>query len=267
MSERVFLENISVVLKQPRFPENIGAAARAMSNMGLSHLVIVDPENFEMDKIRKMATHKAEWIVRQAVIVPDMREALKDFTYVAGTSARLGKQRLEFDTPNVLARKLVTISKHNQAAIVFGPEDRGLTNEDLHLCNSLVHIPTAEFSSINLAQSVMILCYEIYCASLESGNTFEPRLAKVVELEGMYAQLKEILVKIKFENPQNADYWINRFRKFFTRIPVRAKEVQLIRGMLKQINRFGESKYIEGRMTTGEDEMVIREEDMEGSID
>lgn len=242
----ILVENISIVLKKPRFPENIGASARAMSNMGLRHLIVVDPENYELKKIYKMATHKAAFIVDQAQIFPNMREALSQFNYVVGSTARLGKQRLEFDTPPELAEKLVPISQKNKIAIAFGPEDRGLTNEDLHLCNSLVNIPTAQFSSLNLSQAVMVLCYEIFTKTLEKNDAFNPRLAKVVELEGMYNQLKEILIKIKFDNPQNADYWINRFRKFFTRIPVRAKEVQLIRGMLKQINRYGEIKFQEG---------------------
>ncbi|MBU0992228.1 MAG: RNA methyltransferase [Proteobacteria bacterium] len=246
MSDTLILDNITIVLKKPRFPENIGATARAMSNMGLSHLTVVMPENYELEKIYKMATHKAAHIVDNAVIVSNMEDALCDFTYVIGSSARMGKQRLEFDSPEELAEKLTAVTHNNKTAILFGPEDRGLTNEDIRYCHSLVHIPTAQFSSLNLSQAVIVIAYELFKKSFVPTEIFTPKLAKVIELEGMYNHLKDILEKIKFENPQNADYWLNRFRKFFTRVPIRAKEVKLVRGMLKQINRYGEKRYQDG---------------------
>lgn len=247
MAHTLFLDNITIVLKKPRFPENIGASARAMSNMGLNHLIVVEPENYDLEKIYKMATHKAAPIIDRAIIAPGMREALADFTCVMGTSARMGKQRLEFDTPAKMAENLIPITRHNKTAILFGPEDRGLTNEDIRFCHSLVQIPTAAvFSSLNLAQAVLIIAYELHQKSTSTTGSFEPKLAKVIELEGMYRHLQEILAKIKFENPQNADYWLNRFRKLFTRVPIRAREVKLIRGMLKQINRYGEKRYQDG---------------------
>ena len=240
------LDNITIVLKKPRFPENIGAAARAMSNMGLAHLTVVMPENYDLTKIRKMATHKAAPIIENAVVTSDMASALSEFTYVAGSTARMGKQRLEFDTPLQLAEKLVQVTPANKTAILFGPEDRGLTNDDIRYCHSLVHIPTAEFSSLNLSQAVMVIAYEIFKQKNVNTDSFTPKLAKVIELDGMYDHFRDILAKIKFENPQNAEYWLNRFRKFFTRVPIRAKEVKLIRGMLKQINRYGEKRFSDG---------------------
>ena len=215
--------------------------------MGLNHLIVVEPENYDLEKIHKMATHKAKPIIDRAVIAPGMREALADFTCVVGTSARLGKQRLEFDTPAEMAERLIPLTRKNKTAILFGPEDRGLANEDIRFCHSLVHIPTAAaFSSLNLAQAVLIIAYELHQKSSVMKEAFEPKLAKVIELEGMYTHLQETLARIKFENPQNADYWLNRFRKFFTRVPIRAREVKLVRGMLKQIYRYGEKRYQDG---------------------
>jgi tRNA/rRNA methyltransferase len=130
--------------------------------------------------------------------------------------------------------------------LLFGPEDRGLTNEDIRLCHELVTIPTAEFSSLNLAQAVMILCYELQRFNQPKGNTFAPRLANRHELEGMYAQLKDILVRISYIQPDNPDYFMNNIRHFGTRMKLRAKEVSIIRGICRQIDWFGEKCYREG---------------------
>ncbi|QTA90891.1 RNA methyltransferase [Desulfonema magnum] len=246
MPDSVNLDNISIVLHQPRFPENIGAAARAMRNMGIRELVVVNPENFDVVKIFRMATHSAADIVKRIEVYETLREATSSYHYVVGTTARLGGQRQLIKSPSTLAQKLIPISKENRIAIVFGPEDRGLTNEDLHYCHELVNIPTAEFSSLNLAQAVMVMCYEIFTVSRESKKKFAPRLAARHELDGMYDQLKDILVRISYINPENPDYWMNNLRRFFTRMELRAKEVSIIRGICRQINWYGKKRYEDG---------------------
>jgi len=141
----------------------------------------------------------------------------------------------------------VAVSERNRVALLFGPEDRGLTNEDIRHCHILVNIPTAGFSSLNLAQAVMVLCYEVFTASLEGKTDFVPRLATCNELEQMYRHLKEILVRISYINPENPDYWINGLRRFFNRLPLRAKEVNMIRGMCRQIDWYGRKSFEDGR--------------------
>jgi tRNA/rRNA methyltransferase len=247
MTGRIYLNNISVVLHRTRYPENIGAAARALCNMGIRQLVLADPQNCDMDRILKMATHAATDVVEDMAVYKDLKEALAPYNYVVGTTARLGGQRQMIYTPSALARKLIPISKENRIAIVFGPEDRGLTNEDIRYCHMLVNIPTADFSSLNLAQAVMVMCYEIFNASLEEGPGFAPRLAARHELDGMYDQLREILVRISYINPENPDYWMNYLRHFFTRLELRAKEVSIIRGICRQINWYGKKCYEDGR--------------------
>ncbi|MGB5991537.1 MAG: RNA methyltransferase, partial [Desulfobacterales bacterium] len=200
MSDRVNLDNISIVLLQPRYSENIGAAARAMRNMGIRQLVIVDPQNFDLSKALKLATHFASDIIEKSKFCPDLKEALSSFNYVVGTTARLGGQRQVVCTPLTLARNLIPISVKNRIAILFGPEDKGISNEDIRYCHALVNIPTTEFSSLNLAQSVMILCYEIFIAGGEANEEFTPRMASRHELDGMYDQLKDILVRISYIN-------------------------------------------------------------------
>lgn len=246
MPERIDLEHISIVLQKPRYPENIGAVARAMCNMGIRHLSVVNPEQCDLTRILKMATHVAFDIVEQMEVFQDLQTALSSAQYVVGTTARLGRQRQVIRSPAKLAEKLVPISRENRIAVVFGPEDRGLTNEDLRLCHALVNIPTAEFSSLNLAQAVMVVCYELFQAGEEEAHGHVPRLATRHELEGMYEQLKDVLVRISFINPENPDYWMNNLRRFFDRLPLRAREVSIIRGICRQIDWYAGKNYQDG---------------------
>ena len=246
MPDKINLKHISIVLHQPRSPENIGAAARAIQNMGVEQLVLVDPHNCDLGRICKMATHVALDVVEQMRVFDTLSHALADYNYVVGTTARLGGQRKVMTSPSALAGKLVSICDQNRIAIVFGPEDRGLTNEDIRLCHVLVNIPTAEFSSLNVAQAFMIICYELFCYTSAKAGDFVPRLANRHELDAMYAQLKEILVRISFINPDNPDYFLNNFRHFFSRLPLRAREVQIIRGICRQIDWYGKKCYQDG---------------------
>lgn len=243
---RVNLENVSIVLMQPRVPENIGAAARAMRNMGLKHLVVVAPQNCDLTKVCRMATHAALDVIEQMVVTDTLPEALSEFGFVVGTTARLGGQRQVLRSPAKLAEQLAPISRRNRVAVMFGPEDRGLTNADLRLCHGLVNIPTADFSSLNLAQAVMVVCYELFRYRSESSGEFTPRLANRHELEAMYDVLTDVLMRISFINPQNPDYFMNNLRHFFSRLPLRAKEVRIIRGICRQIDWFGDKRYREG---------------------
>ncbi len=234
------LKNITIVLICPRYPENIGAVCRAICNMGLSKLIVVNPEDFDIVKICKMATHNAKEIVNNISVFDNINQALCEFSYIVGTTARLGKHRCGVNLPETLARSLIPISKKNKIAILFGPEASGLTNDHIRYCNKLVNIPTCEFSSLNLGQAVIIICYTLF---LEKKNKthkpYLPRIATHHELEGMYEQLKDILIKISFINPENPDYWMNNVRNFLGRLNLRAKEVSIIRGICRQINWYG----------------------------
>ena len=252
MSAKLNLRNIAIVLIGTRYPENIGAAARAMLNMGIERLILVDPQNDDPARIRKMATHAASVVVEKMEVYDNLKAALADFHYVVGTTARLGGQRKVVSSPAKLAGKLIPLSDQNRIAILFGPEDRGLTNEDIRLCHTLVNIPTDRFSSLNLAQAVMIVCYELFRYTTKEPQAFVPRLANRHELDAMYAQLKEILIQISFINPDNPDYFLNNFRHFFNRLPLRAKEVQIIRGICRQIKWYGEKRYQDGLKEKGD---------------
>jgi tRNA/rRNA methyltransferase len=236
MNTRVDLDHITIILVKPQIPENIGAVARACHNMGLSRLVLVSPENCDLSRVLKMATGSSIDIIEAMEVSEDLKTALGSFQYVIGTTARIGSNRPAITTPRRLAQDLVGISQENHVAILFGPEDCGLSNEHLRYCHTICTVPTAAFSSINLAHAVMILCYEIFTASadLEPGSI--PRLASKFELEGMYDHLKDVLTKIGFLDPQNPEHWMLNIRRFLSRLPLRAREVRVIRGVCRQID-------------------------------
>lgn len=246
MTVGVTRENIAIVLQRPRYPENIGSAARAMCNMGFHRLIVVDPGIWDEERIRRLATHAAGAVVDGIERFDVLSDALAPFSHVVGTTARLGGQRPVLKSPEVLAGKLTDLSRNNPVAIVFGPEDRGLTNEDLKYCHRLVNIPTTGFTSLNLSQAVMVICYCLATATQTDPPAFTPRLAKRIELDRMYAELTEALVRIEYVQPDNPDYWMSRLRRFFARLPLRAVEVGIIRGICRQILWYGDRRYEEG---------------------
>ena len=244
---KINIEKISIILTRPKYPENIGAAARAMCSMGLKQLIVVAPLNFDKIKINKMATHFAEDIVDNIILYDELKLAIQNHTYIIGSTARIGKKRKSHNNPRQIAEKIISISQNNKVAIIFGPEDKGLSNEDLKYCHELFYIPNSGFSSINLSQAVMIMCYEILLVDYIKKNISLPRLATSFELEGMYDNLKDILLKINFINPDNPDYWMNNIRQFISRLNLTSKEVGIIRGTCRQIDWFGKKCFDDGK--------------------
>ncbi|MDJ0782221.1 MAG: RNA methyltransferase [Desulfosarcinaceae bacterium] len=252
MTLGVCLDHIAIVLQRPRYPENIGSAARAMRNMGMRRLVVVAPEDDDLQRIYRLATHAARDVVDAMVRCDNLKAALGDFQYVVGTTARLGGERKRIATPGSMAAEVADLSQSNQVALLFGPEDRGLSNEDLRLCHSLVNIPTADFASLNLAQAVMVLCYELFQTRLPAPKPGTPRLATRRELDGMYDQVKEMLVRINYIQPENPDYWMNKLRHWFSRMHLRGGEVSIIRGICRQMDWYAEKRYRDG-LAAGQD--------------
>jgi len=231
------LDNIGIVLAQPHIPENIGAVARAMENMGLNRLTLVSPKDYEPQRVSRMATGSSIRLIDKMKVHEDLKDALGPYRYVIGTTARTGSLRPSMTRPRRLAQDLISISQNNLVAILFGPEDRGLTNEQLRNCHTVATIPTARFSSLNLAQAVMIICYELFLASGETVQEYvTPRLANRFELEGMYEHLRDVLMKIGFIDRQNPEHWMLNIRRFLSRLPLRAREVKVIRGVCRQID-------------------------------
>ncbi len=162
MDSQELLSHIAIVLVRPKIPENIGAAARIAWNMGITRLIVVGNKPPDHEAMAKMATHKAAHLIDNLTIYKNTEEALRNFSLVIGTTARRGRQRSVEKTPRELVDAILPSLAANQVAILFGPEDTGLTNDDLKYCQMASAIPTADFSSLNLAQAVAIHCYELY---------------------------------------------------------------------------------------------------------
>ncbi len=224
------------MLHQPGYSENIGAAARAMCNMGMSELHVVSARDFNRGTAEKLATHSARHIIDGIHHHTSLSRALVSFNYVVGTTARLGGER-QVVTPRQAAGHLLDISRNNRVALLFGREDSGLSNEALKQCHSLVHIPTSGFSSLNLSQAVMILCHELFSAVRETSICPVPRLAGRHELNLMYDELEVFFNTNSFEKPGKTDYWLNHLRRFFNRFELRAREVWVIRTMIQHFSK------------------------------
>jgi len=234
-SARVRLERVAIVLFRPQLAENIGAAARAACNMGLNRLVLVQPADLHRERMAMMATGPSVRLLDTMEIHDDLAAALGPFQYIVGTTARLGGVRNDYYSPREMAGMLVEISVANEVALLFGPENWGLTNDELPFCHALVTIPTGECSSLNLAQAVMVMAYELFTAA-SSKPHFVPRLANSRELQSMYAMLQETLIKINFISHQNPEHWMFNVRRLFSRHGLRAREAQVIKGICRQVD-------------------------------
>ena len=231
--------SVRIILVGTTHPGNIGATARAMKNMGLSDLMLVNPKYFPHEDATARASH-AEDILQAAKVVSRLEDALSDCTYVAGASARSRTIGWPSMAPRECADRLVQESAHGTAAVVFGPEKSGLTNEDLDRCNTLLTIPTVPgFSSLNLAMAVQVLAYEIRVASM---NDVEPPLeaesppATGEEIELFFTHLEQILTKSGFLDPENPRLLMRRMRRLFAKSELDQNEVNILRGMLVSLD-------------------------------
>lgn len=237
------LAQVAIVLVRPAYPENVGAAARVACNMGISRLILVGKERPDEERMRKLATHHASHLIDGLDIFSRLDEALAPFQWVVGTSARQGRQRLTTAGPKTAMADLVTKLTNNQAALLFGPEDRGLSNDDLKLCNIVTTIPTADFSSLNLAQAVALLVYELYSEVLRAQQDNRPapaRLACSRERENLYGLIEEALRAIGSLQEEKYGYWMHNIRHFLGRSGLRSREARFVGGFCKQVIDFAQ---------------------------
>lgn len=243
------LKKIRIVLVQTTHPGNIGAAARAMKNMGLQSLVLVNPKDYPSGVALGRAASALD-ILDGAVVVDSLEKAISDCGLVIGTSARSRSIPWPVLEPASCAEKLVAASAENHVALVFGREDRGLSNEELQLCHFHVQIPAnEEYSSLNVAAAVMVLCYEIRKAALrvsgepissgateKGGGTLDDMwdrpLATMEELEGFLKHLENVMVRLDFHDPDNPRQLLPRLRRLYTRIRPDTMEINILRGIL-----------------------------------
>lgn len=232
------LENIRIVLVHTSHPGNIGGVARAMKNMGIGKLYLVKPKSFPDDQAVWRAASALD-VLESAVVVDTLEEAVADCGLVVGTSARGRRIPWPLVNPRDCAEQVSPQLANNQVAFVFGREDRGLTNEELQHCNLHVHIPTnEEYSSLNLAMAVQVICYEMRMAAL-AGNInhdemadWDAELATGADLERYFVHLEETLIKMGFLNPEAPKQLMSRLRRLYSRKRMDELEVNMLRGVL-----------------------------------
>lgn len=230
------LDDIRIVLVGPLYGGNIGSVCRAMANMGLSDLAIADARPVDMNEARMMACHATE-ILENRTEYTTMADAVADCGLVMGATARLGLYRQHAKTPrDWAAHALKTAAGGSRVAMVFGREDNGLSNEELALCTQIIQIPTTrEYSSINLAQAVMICVYELFTAV----DHYEPPEEKSPEAssqlrERMFEIWKSTLLEIGFMKDDKAEHMMLGLRRILSRGRLTEDDVKIMMGIARQ---------------------------------
>ena len=251
-------DNIRIVLVNTSHPGNIGAAARAMKNMGLSKLTLVDPEDFPSPVANGRAVSAVN-ILEVATVTKTLEEAVAGCGLVIGTSARIRSIPWPLISPQQCAQHVADDSRQNEVALVFGREDSGLTNEELQLCHFHVNIPADEkLSSLNLAAAVMVISYEVRMELLKreaegqqapvapvdeaivEGVDWDVPKATGKQVEGFYSHLEKTMIDLNFHDPENPRLLMLRMRRLFGRIRPDQMEISVLRGFLAHIDMLNE---------------------------
>jgi TrmH family RNA methyltransferase len=244
------LSNILVVLYQPKDPINIGTTLRAMRNMGISHLRVVEPAADDAYRIG-ISAPRLESQIQAIQRFPSLPEALHDVTYTVGLTARPRKAQYTVMHAHEVAPVLLERATTGNIALLFGREDSGLPNEALTLCDAYITIPAnPEYNSLNLAQAVLIMVYELFLAAQEIApelpqpkRAFPP--ANYAQLDGMYQQIEDTLWAIEFIKSRTSKGIMRSLRNIFSRTTLDEREVRIIRGIFHEVVKFLRRKGIE----------------------
>jgi len=236
------LGRVSIVLVRPKYPENIGSAARAAYNMGVGQLVVVGAPPLTMEPALKTATHKAAHLVQGIRYCDSLTAALTGYALVVGTTARRGRQRQPLAGPAQLAELILPTLEVGPVALLFGPEDKGLTNADLTLCGLVLTIQTAaQFSSLNLAQAVAILCYELHQGVVRltgegEQGLYRPRAAAQPELAAMLEAADRALQALdQHSGLDQKGIRLRHLRNTLRRCSLSAREAKLLKDVCRQV--------------------------------
>lgn len=238
----MMLERVKVVLVGTTHSGNIGSAARAMKVMGLSQMVLVDPQ-CQVDAQAIALAAGASEIALNAQIYPTLEAAVADCGLVVGTSARSRTLEWPMLEPRECGEKLISEANQHSVAMVFGRERTGLTNDELQLCHYHVCVPAnPEYSSLNLAMAVQLLSYEVRMAYLalqqsSQSSTLQEEYPRHQELERFYAHLEQVIMQTKFISAQQPGQVMNKLRRMFTRARPETQEINILRGILTSVQR------------------------------
>lgn len=230
------LDRISIVLVEPQSPGNVGMVCRAMKNMGLKELRLVKGCRTDQSDARRFAV-SARDVLDGAVRFDSLEAALADTVISVATTRRFGKYRQEIMDPPETVARLGSRIGDGRAALVFGREDSGLTTDELSLCRWQATIPTSEeYGSMNLAQAVLIFCYELSRGLSEAVSLPTRELAGASEMESLYRHMEETLLRIGFLDPLNPAHLMRTLRRIFSRAELDTREVAVLRGMMSQVD-------------------------------
>ena len=232
------LPHIKIVLVETTHPGNIGAVARAMKNMNMANLWLVSPKIFPSADATSRASG-ADDVLAKAHICQSLQEAIADCEMVIGASARCRTISWPEMTPRECAGKVVITEPDKKAAIIFGRENSGLKNHELDLCHYLLRIPcNSEYSSLNIAAAVQVVCYELFVAAgvqqevAVIGDRGKTPKATAMQMESFYAHLHQALTDIGFMHPDKSKSIMRRLRRIYNRVQLDTKELDILRGIL-----------------------------------
>ncbi|MEZ5568590.1 MAG: tRNA (cytosine(32)/uridine(32)-2'-O)-methyltransferase TrmJ [Halioglobus sp.] len=237
-------DNLRIVLVNTSHPGNIGGVARAMKNMGLTRLYLVEPRQYPDEQADWRAASATD-VLRDAVVTPTLAEAIADCQFVVGTSARERRIPWPLLDARQCAARAAEASANEQVAILFGREDSGLTNDELQLCNLHLNIPTsAEYSSLNLAMAVQIVCYELRMASdgrapqSAADADWDAPFATAENMQRFYTHLEQTLVALEFLDPKAPRQLMARLRRLYGRVRLDEMELNILRGILTETDKW-----------------------------
>lgn len=236
------LDNIRIVLCEPRHAGNIGAAARAMKTMGLRQLVLMKPAQFPDHEATRRASRATD-VLESARVCESLHDALSGVALAVACSARTREVAVpQFDARGAAAR-VAEVAATQPVALVFGNETYGLTTAQVNLCQMIATIPAdAEYSSLNLAAAVQVLAYETRLAVMRDTRANDtridaPKLAGHDEIEGFYAHLESALIESGYLNPQQPKKLMARLRRLYARAELEQEEINILRGMLRTLRQ------------------------------
>jgi TrmH family RNA methyltransferase len=234
LSQAIF-DQIRVVLCQTSHPGNIGSTARAMKTMGLSRLYLVNPKHFPDGQAKSLAVNASD-VLDSAVVTNTLEEAIADCQFVIGVSGKERSLSQQVMTVREAAVEVHRIASQQQVALVFGTEMSGLSNAEADRCQVLATIPAnPEYSSLNLAQAVQIMCYEVRMTITEGKLHYDEKPAELAsqdDLERLYVHMQAVLEQIGYINPRAPKKLFERLRRLYARTRLEKEEVNLLRGVL-----------------------------------
>ncbi len=237
------LSRVRVVLVEPSHPGNIGGAARAMKTMGLSDLALVNPGRYP-DPQAEWRAAGAQDVLEAVQVFDSVEAAIADAQWVVGTSTRVRRIPWPLMKAEEAVAGIVERFSSQRVAILFGRETSGLTNDELQKCHCHLVIPAnPDYSSLNLAMAVQVVCYELYRqleASSLDANQWDRAPATSAQLEGLIEHFERVLIDSEFLDPSNPGQTMTRLRRLLTRVTPDETEVQMLRGVLKQLAGAGE---------------------------